>query len=79
MYRWWVFRSWGKLGTTIGGHKVDNFDDKKKAIKMFSTTYKDKTGNLWTTGSQKFQKHPNKFYPLDIDFGAKVQFKKPCL
>ena len=69
---WWVFRSWGKLGTDIGGKKVDPFISKDKAIKMFTNTYKEKTGNTWSNSGQTFVKRAGKFYPLDIDFGAKV-------
>ena len=69
---WWVFRSWGKLGTDIGGKKVDPFISKDKAIKMFTNTCKEKTGNIWSNSKQTFVKCAGKFYPLDIDFGAKV-------
>uniref|UniRef100_A0A669C7B0 Poly [ADP-ribose] polymerase n=1 Tax=Oreochromis niloticus TaxID=8128 RepID=A0A669C7B0_ORENI len=54
--RYWVFRSWGRVGTTIGGNKLDKFHDKNS-----------KTGNDW--GSSNFTKYPNKFYPLEIDYG----------
>ncbi len=67
-----MFRSWGKLGTTIGSQKVDQFTSKDKAVKAFTTTFQDKTGNVWSNSRQSFKKHPNKFYPMDIDFGAKV-------
>uniref|UniRef100_A0A672YTB0 Poly [ADP-ribose] polymerase n=1 Tax=Sphaeramia orbicularis TaxID=375764 RepID=A0A672YTB0_9TELE len=55
--RYWVFRSWGRVGTTIGGNKLDKFHDKNS----------EKTGNNW--GSTNFTKYPNKFYPLEIDYG----------
>uniref|UniRef100_A0A665TTI1 Poly [ADP-ribose] polymerase n=1 Tax=Echeneis naucrates TaxID=173247 RepID=A0A665TTI1_ECHNA len=55
--RYWVFRSWGRVGTTIGGNKLDKFHDKNS----------EKTGNDW--GSSNFTKYPNKFYPLEIDYG----------
>uniref|UniRef100_A0A671XE97 Poly [ADP-ribose] polymerase n=1 Tax=Sparus aurata TaxID=8175 RepID=A0A671XE97_SPAAU len=54
--RYWVFRSWGRVGTTIGGNKLDKFHDKNS-----------KTGNNWS--SSNFTKYPNKFYPLEIDYG----------
>ena len=35
---------------------------------MFEELYRSKTGNMW--GNVKnFVKHPNKFYPLEIDYG----------
>uniref|UniRef100_A0A673I6H7 Poly [ADP-ribose] polymerase n=1 Tax=Sinocyclocheilus rhinocerous TaxID=307959 RepID=A0A673I6H7_9TELE len=52
--QYWVFRSWGRVGTTIGGNKLDN-------------VYEEKTGNAWA--SSNFTKYPNKFYPLEIDYG----------
>uniref|UniRef100_A0A8C4HIV1 Poly [ADP-ribose] polymerase n=1 Tax=Dicentrarchus labrax TaxID=13489 RepID=A0A8C4HIV1_DICLA len=65
--RYWVFRSWGRVGTTIGGNKLDNFHDKNSALDNFLGVYKEKTGNSW--GSSNFTKYPNKFYPLEIDYG----------
>uniref|UniRef100_A0A8C4NRX4 Poly [ADP-ribose] polymerase n=1 Tax=Dicentrarchus labrax TaxID=13489 RepID=A0A8C4NRX4_DICLA len=64
---YWVFRSWGRVGTTIGGNKLDNFHDKNSALDNFLGVYKEKTGNSW--GSSNFTKYPNKFYPLEIDYG----------
>ncbi|XP_061603098.1 poly [ADP-ribose] polymerase 1 [Cololabis saira] len=65
--RYWVFRSWGRVGTTIGGNKLDKSHDKNSALDNFLTVYKEKTGNEW--GSSNFTKYPNKFYPLEIDYG----------
>ncbi|KAM4632765.1 poly [ADP-ribose] polymerase 1 [Polymixia lowei] len=65
--RYWVFRSWGRVGTTIGGNKLDKFHDKNSAMDNFLGVYKDKTGNSW--GCSNFTKYPNKFYPLEIDYG----------
>ncbi|XP_015201493.1 poly [ADP-ribose] polymerase 1 [Lepisosteus oculatus] len=65
--RYWVFRSWGRVGTTIGGNKLDKFSDKNSAIENFLSLYEEKTGNSWH--STNFTKYPNKFYPLEIDYG----------
>eukprot|EP00064_Thunnus_orientalis_P008492 superscaffoldBa00001010_g8515 len=65
--RYWVFRSWGRVGTTIGGNKLDKFHDKNSALDNFLGVYKEKTGNNW--GASNFTKYPNKFYPLEIDYG----------
>jgi len=62
-----VFRSWGRVGTTIGGNKLDKFYDKNSAMDNFCSVYEEKTGNSWA--SRNFTKHPNKFYPLEIDYG----------
>uniref|UniRef100_A0A1A8NGA9 Poly [ADP-ribose] polymerase n=1 Tax=Nothobranchius pienaari TaxID=704102 RepID=A0A1A8NGA9_9TELE len=65
--RYWVFRSWGRVGTTIGGNKLDKFQDKISALDNFLGLYKEKTGNNWSASN--FTKYPNKFYPLEIDYG----------
>lgn len=65
--RYWVFRSWGRVGTTIGGNKLDKFYDRNSAMDNFRSVYEEKTGNSWT--SSNFVKYPNKFYPLEIDYG----------
>ncbi|XP_061610330.1 poly [ADP-ribose] polymerase 1 [Phyllopteryx taeniolatus] len=65
--RYWVFRSWGRVGTTIGGNKLDKIGDKNSALNNFLSVYKEKTGNEW--GASNFTKYPNKFYPLEIDYG----------
>uniref|UniRef100_A0A3B4A191 Poly [ADP-ribose] polymerase n=1 Tax=Periophthalmus magnuspinnatus TaxID=409849 RepID=A0A3B4A191_9GOBI len=65
--KYWVFRSWGRVGTTIGGNKLDKFHDKNSALDNFLVVYKEKTGNDWSCSN--FTKYPNKFYPLEIDYG----------
>jgi len=67
--RYWLFRSWGRVGTTIGGDKTEVFYSLNNAIEAFCHLYEDKTGNEWED-RKNFTKYPNKFYPLDIDYGA---------
>ena len=67
--RFWVFRNWGRVGTTIGGDKMEVFHSMQNAIEAFKALYADKTGNLWED-RKHFVKCPRKFYPLDIDYGA---------
>ncbi|XP_065898100.1 poly [ADP-ribose] polymerase 1-like isoform X2 [Dysidea avara] len=64
-----LFRSWGRVGTSIGGNKLEDFGRiSTEAIAMFEELYLSKTGNMW--GNVKnFVKYPNKFYPLEIDYG----------
>lgn len=68
--RFWVFRAWGRVGTTIGGNKLEKFMSRNNAVEHFMSIYGDKTGNDWSCHKKNFVKHPNKFYPLDIDYGA---------
>uniref|UniRef100_A0A6P8QEZ4 Poly [ADP-ribose] polymerase n=1 Tax=Geotrypetes seraphini TaxID=260995 RepID=A0A6P8QEZ4_GEOSA len=65
--RYWVFRSWGRVGTEIGSNKLEKMPSKEKAIEQFLHLYEEKTGNDWH--STEFTKYPNKFYPLEIDYG----------
>lgn len=75
--RYWVFRSWGRVGTTIGGNKLDKFYDKNSAMDNFCSVYEEKTGNAWA--STNFTKYPNKFYPLEIDYGQVKTALRKCL
>jgi predicted DNA-binding WGR domain protein len=66
--RWYLFRAWGRVGTTIGGNKLETFGNKHDALREFEALYVDKTGNDWE--SRKYAtKIPNKFYPLEMDYG----------
>ena len=66
--KWYVFRSWGRVGTTIGGTKLQNYEDKHEALREFEFLYEEKTGNRWKN-RKDFKKVAGKFYPLDIDLG----------
>jgi len=68
LFRWWLFRAWGRVGTTIGGNKLEPFGSKVNAVKAFHSLYCEKTGNDWENRAN-FTKVQNKFYPLDIDYG----------
>lgn len=64
----YLFRAWGRVGTTIGGNKLEHYSNKNDAIENFCSLYLDKTGNTWF--SRKYAlKQPNKFYPLEMDYG----------
>lgn len=66
--RWYVFRSWGRVGTTIGNTKLEDFDERLEAVRQFESLYEDKTGNRWSK-RKDFTKVPGKFYPLEMDYG----------
>lgn len=72
--RYWVFRSWGRVGTVIGSNKLEQMPSKEDAIEQFLNLYEEKTGNSWH--SKNFTKYPKKFYPLEIDYGQ-VTLKCP--
>lgn len=62
-----VFRAWGRVGTTIGGHKLVDFHSADRAVETFEAIYYEKTGNLWSD-RRNFIKRPAMHYPLEIDF-----------
>ncbi|KRX19540.1 Poly [ADP-ribose] polymerase 1 [Trichinella nelsoni] len=66
----WVSRAWGRIGTTIGSHLLESFDTASEAIEFFCEVYLEKTGNEWN--SENFVKHPNKFYPVKIEYFSKI-------
>uniref|UniRef100_A0A336MUR8 Poly [ADP-ribose] polymerase n=2 Tax=Culicoides sonorensis TaxID=179676 RepID=A0A336MUR8_CULSO len=73
--RYWLFRAWGRIGTTIGGNKLDTMSDIDEAKERFQELYEEKTGNLWNFRHQ-FVKRPGKMYPIDVDYGQDDQVKK---
>lgn len=75
--KYWLFRSWGRIGTTIGDNKLEKMTTLHEAKQKFCTLYEEKTGNLWNL-REHFQKVPGKMYPIDIDYGedeAKLEIK----
>lgn len=79
--KWYVFRSWGRIGTTIGGTKIEDFEDMYEALRDFEFVYEEKTGNKWRK-RHDFKKVAGRFFPLDIDMGennekvAKINLEK---
>ncbi|XP_050521530.1 poly [ADP-ribose] polymerase [Daktulosphaira vitifoliae] len=66
--RFWLFRSWGRIGTTIGGFKTTEFDLLEDAKKEFEFYYEDQTGNIWKN-KNNFVKKPGKKIPVDTNYG----------
>ena len=46
IFSWHVFRSWGRVGTSIGGTKLETFRSVDNAIENFNEVYFDKTGTF---------------------------------
>ncbi|KAH8380159.1 hypothetical protein KR009_009295 [Drosophila setifemur] len=65
--KYWIFRSWGRIGTTIGNSKVEEFDTIRSAISAFEKVYVDKTGNEFEYRND-FVKRPGLMYPIDIQY-----------
>ena len=64
----YLFRKWGRLGTDVGGFKLEEFDDQDSAIYYFQKLYYEKTGNNWED-RKNFIKRPSKFYPVEVSYG----------
>ncbi|GLV44778.1 Poly-(ADP-ribose) polymerase [Carabus blaptoides fortunei] len=65
--KYWVYRSWGRISTTIGGIKVEEMNTLKQAKDHFKALYEEKTGNMWTN-RHNFVKIPDRFYPVEVDY-----------
>lgn len=70
--RYWLFKAWGRVGTSIGSNSCNQIKDKYQAISQFEHIYYEHTGNRWQNRS-KFQKLPNMYFEVDIDYGTKPQ------
>ena len=56
------------MGTTIGGTKSESVGGAADTAKAFKQLYAEKTNNEWVN-RDSFVKYPNKFFPLEIDYG----------
>lgn len=65
--KFWVFRAWGRIGTTIGGNKLERFSNLIEAQESFKYYYLEKTGNQFENRAN-FVKVPHCMYPIDIDY-----------
>ncbi|KAF3422106.1 hypothetical protein E2986_01385 [Frieseomelitta varia] len=70
---YWLFRNWGRIGTTIGGSKIER-SSVETCVEQFEALYEEKSGNCWSQ-RENFVKVPHKMYPVDIDYGDEVQTK----
>ncbi|KFB53218.1 AGAP003230-PA-like protein [Anopheles sinensis] len=66
--KYWLFRSWGRIGTTIGGTKVESFKTSYDAMTAFEDLFEEKTGHEWERHDSRYQKHPGMLFPIEIDF-----------
>lgn len=65
--RFWVFSSWGRIGTKIGDKKLEPVSSAVMAVSEFERIYIEKTGNLFDP-SADFKKIPGLYYPVDVDY-----------
>lgn len=67
-FRYYIFRAWGRIGTTIGSNKTEKYSSSSEAIDAFKELYLERTGNHF--GASTFNKIPGNYYPMDIDYGG---------
>ena len=68
---YYLFRSWGRIGSTQGGHKTEYFDeDLEGALHEFKKIFKDKTGNEWKQ-RHEFKKHAGLMDLLEMELDGK--------
>ncbi|KHJ87626.1 Poly(ADP-ribose) polymerase catalytic domain protein [Oesophagostomum dentatum] len=71
----YLFRSWGRVGTTIGGNKTETFNDEHSAVASFERLFLEKTGNYWQH-KDNFEKKPGLMGLIETDFSELDQSKK---
>lgn len=65
--KYWIFRSWGRIGTNIGNSKLEEFDTSESAKRNFKEIYADKTGNEYEQ-RDNFVKRTGRMYPIEIQY-----------
>lgn len=61
----WLFRSWGRIGTKVGEKKIEKYHSASEACEEFEKLYELKSGNIWGT---PFSKLPNRYALVDVDY-----------
>uniref|UniRef100_A0AAG5CZP2 Poly [ADP-ribose] polymerase n=1 Tax=Anopheles atroparvus TaxID=41427 RepID=A0AAG5CZP2_ANOAO len=69
--KYWLFRAWGRIGTTVGGTKVQDFKNANDAVNEFRKLFFDKTFNRWNRHDSQYVKHGGLFYPIEVDYSEK--------
>ncbi|KAF2363710.1 PADR1 domain [Trinorchestia longiramus] len=70
---WWVFRSWGRIGTNLGNTKLEHFSERSSAMRHYKQLFEEKTGNCFT--NDKFTKLAHKWNLLDIEYDVDEETK----
>lgn len=72
---YWVFRAWGRIGTTVGDYRLEKFPSATSACDHFEQQFEDKTGNAFNSGLP-FKKRSGKYFPVEIDYDDDSKAKK---
>ncbi|XP_058169073.1 poly [ADP-ribose] polymerase-like [Anopheles ziemanni] len=68
---YWLFRAWGRIGTTIGSHKLQEFKNANGAVEEFHELFFQKTRNNWIRHDSPYKKQAGLFFPIEIDYSEK--------
>ncbi|EFP02378.1 hypothetical protein CRE_01104 [Caenorhabditis remanei] len=63
---YYVFRSWGRVGTDVGNHKSEGFD-RNGAVEEFKKIFRENTKNNWEY-RKHFRKMPGAFSYVETDY-----------
>lgn len=66
--KFYLFRSWGRIGTTIGGTKLQTFSCVDDAFSEFEKFFEKETGNVW---DEMFVPIPGMMQLLDVTYEEK--------
>ncbi|KHJ80022.1 Poly(ADP-ribose) polymerase catalytic domain protein [Oesophagostomum dentatum] len=68
----YLFRSWGRVGTVIGGTRTESFHNEEDAVRAFQRLFYEKSGNEWEN-KENFKKVPGRMDLVDTDFSVKEE------
>lgn len=71
---YYIYRKWGRVGTSIGGDIVERCDSKDEAMQRFQDLFFEKTGNYF--GEKEFVKKPKMFYPMELSVPTSDELAK---
>ncbi|VDO69170.1 unnamed protein product [Haemonchus placei] len=69
-YIFYLFRSWGRVGTVIGGTRTESFRD-EGIFKAYFRLFLEKSGNEWKQ-KHRFKKLPGRMDLVETDFSELV-------
>ncbi|CCD73512.1 Poly [ADP-ribose] polymerase 1 [Caenorhabditis elegans] len=69
---YYVFRSWGRVGTEVGGNKHESYSNSNEAILKFQDVFHEKTKNDWIY-RKHFRKMPGMFSYVETDYSEFAQ------
>ena len=73
--KYWLFRSWGRIGTKVGDSKIETFPSADTACTEFERLFEEKTGNMFNAGIP-FKKIAGRYHPVEVDYEDDQKVKK---